>query len=578
MKRLVIISLILLGVNAILNAQDLNMDLLEKFEEANTVECIIVMQDQLDMYGRTNGLTKDEKANLVYNRLKEHASKSQRSIVKYLSDNDIEFQAYHIFNGLKATLTLDQAIALTDMSEVHKVVYNSPIKVASAQRADINYDREDATWGITQIKADTVWEMGYFGEGVIIAGQDTGYDYLNPAILTKYRGYSEDTIVHDYHWHDAIHELSPLNNDTINDPLLNPCGLDVRFPCDDDRHGSHTMGTMVGGNDTLKIGVAPEASWIACRSMERGWGSPATYTECFEWFLAPTDLDGNNPDPTLAPHVINNSWGCPEIEGCNLDNFDMMETVINNLTAAGTVVVVSAGNDGNQGCSSIENPASIFENSFSVGASNKQDNKAGFSSIGPVIVDGSGRIKPDIVAPGVDVRSINNTGGFNNFNGTSMAGPHVAGTVALIINANPQLAGEVDIIKDIIRSTALVRTDSTECGDLSALDVPNFYYGHGRINALAAVESALTYILDTDNIDYDQYVSVFPNPNQGAFTIKSDINFESKIEIYNIAGSLVRVVQPTSNRTRVDGLSNGIYIYKASVKNTLVTGKIIVTE
>ena len=257
------------------------------------------------------------------------------------------------------------------------------------------------------------------------------------------------------------------------------------------------MGTMVGGNDTLKIGVAPDAKWIACRNMDRGYGSPVTYTECYEWFLAPTDINGQNPDPTRSPHVINNSWGCPPNEGCNLDNFFMMETVINNLTAAGTVVVVSAGNDGSS-CGTISNPSAIFENSFAVGASREDDTKAGFSSIGPVLVDSSYRIKPDVVAPGVNVLSIDHQGGFNSWGGTSMAGPHVAGAVALIISANPDLAGQVDVIKDILKSTAVTLVDDAVCGDISSMDVPNFYYGYGRIDALAAVEMAMNIPCSVD--------------------------------------------------------------------------------
>lgn len=474
--------------------QSISDDLRAKWQTEDRVECIIVLKDQLDLYGKTNGMTKDEKAAFVYHSLRVHASNSQRALSADLSQMGINYKSFFAFNGMHAWLTQQEAEYLADKYDVDKILPNVQTKVARPHITEggaMATAREDAEWGITQIKADTVWQMGYKGEGVIVAGQDTGYDYENPAILSKYQGYSEDTIVHDYSWHDAIHSLNPLHNDDNNDPANNPCGLDVTEPCDDHAHGSHTMGTMVGGSDSLKIGVAPEAKWIACRNMDRGWGSPVTYTECFEWFLAPTDIEGNNPDPSRAPHVINNSWGCPPLEGCNPDNFFMMETVVNNLTAAGTVVVVSAGNDGGLGCSSLANPAAIFENSFVVGASREDDSKAGFSSIGPVVVDSSYRIKPDVVAPGVNVRSINNQGGFNSWGGTSMAGPHVAGAVALIISANPDLAGEVDIIKDIIKSTAVNLVDSMECEGISALDIPNIYYGYGRIDVLAAVEMAL---------------------------------------------------------------------------------------
>ncbi len=489
----VLFLLSFLFLSVLLSAQTISNSLLERWETASQVECIVVMKDQLDLYGTTNGMTKNEKATHVYQTLKEHAQQSQRELLNILNQKGISYRSFFAFNGIHAWLTQPDAEFLVANFDIARIIPNVQTRVDRpyTESENIATTRMDAEWGIRQIKADTVWEMGIRGAGVIVAGQDTGYDYQNPAILNKYQGYSPDTIIHDYSWHDAIHELNPMHEDPDNDPSNNPCGLDLLEPCDDNSHGSHTMGTMVGGNDTLKIGVAPDAKWIACRNMDRGYGSPVTYTECYEWFLAPTDINGNNPDPTKAPHVINNSWGCPPIEGCNPSNFFMMETVINNLTAAGTVVVVSAGNDGGQGCSTIRNPSAIFENSFAVGASRQNDSKAAFSSIGPVEVDSSYRIKPDVVAPGVNVWSINNEGGFNSWGGTSMAGPHVAGAVALIISANPDLAGEVDIIKDILRSTAVTLVDSMDCGDFSALDVPNFYYGYGRIDALAAVEMAV---------------------------------------------------------------------------------------
>lgn len=489
----ILLLLAFVCVSLSISSQTISNSLIDKWETEVSVECIVVMKDQLDLYGTTNGMTKDEKANYVYHSLKSHAQQSQKLLQSRLAQLGISYKSFFAFNGIHTWLTRSEAELLVEQFDIHRIIPNVQTRVDRPFEEDLDLAsvRMDAEWGIQQIKADTVWEMGIRGAGVIVAGQDTGYDYLNPAILSKYQGFSEDTIVHDYSWHDAIHELNPMHGDADNNPENNPCGLDLSEPCDDHSHGSHTMGTMVGGNDTLKIGVAPDAKWIACRNMDRGYGSPVTYTECYEWFLAPTDINGNNPDPTKAPHVINNSWGCPPVEGCNPDNFFMMETVVNNLSAAGTVVVVSAGNDGAQGCSTIRNPSAIFENSFVVGASRQNDSKAGFSSIGPVEVDSSYRIKPDVVAPGVNVLSINNQGGFNSWGGTSMAGPHVAGAVALIISANPDLAGEVDIIKDILKSTAVTLVDSTECGDFSALDVPNFYFGYGRIDVLAAVEMAI---------------------------------------------------------------------------------------
>src|ERR1039458_1392180 len=150
-----------------------------------------------------------------------------------------------------------------------------------------------------------------------------------------------------------------------------------------------------------QIGMAPGAKWIGCRNMERNWGTPASYVECFQWFLAPTDLNGQNPDPSKAPDVINNSWYSDASEGTT--NLFVFQTAVENLRAAGVVVVVSAGNEGS-GCSTITSPA-IYDASFSVGATDSGDNIAGFSSRGPVTVDGSNRLKPDVSAPGVNIRS-----------------------------------------------------------------------------------------------------------------------------------------------------------------------------
>jgi subtilisin family serine protease len=166
------------------------------------------------------------------------------------------------------------------------------------------------------------------------------------------------------------------------------------------------MGTMVGDVDELgtQIGVAPGARWIGCRNMESGFGTPTTYAECFQFFLAPTDLAGSNTNPALAPHVINNSWGCPENEGCTETTWGMIRTVQQSLRAAGVLVVASAGNNGSA-CGSTLYPIGTYDASYSIGAVNAGGDIAPFSSRGPVTFNGTGISKPDISAPGVAVRS-----------------------------------------------------------------------------------------------------------------------------------------------------------------------------
>jgi len=264
------------------------------------------------------------------------------------------------------------------------------------------------------------------------------------------------------------------------------------------------MGIMVGDDGGAnQIGMAPGARWIGCRNMNQGVGTPATYIECYQWFMAPTRIDGSDPNPAMAPDVINNSWGCTVSEGCTDPN--VLLTVVNNVRAAGIVTVQSAGNSGSA-CSTVNQPAAIYQSSFTAGATDSGDLIASFSSRGPVTVDGSGRLKPDIVAPGVSVRS-SIPGSYDVKSGTSMAAPHVAGLVALLVSANPFLANQVDSLENIIRQTAVPLTTSQDCGGDGPTDVPNNVYGWGRIDALAAYKffqstgSLVTTLLPQEAVD-----------------------------------------------------------------------------
>jgi subtilisin family serine protease len=248
---------------------------------------------------------------------------------------------------------------------------------------------------------------------------------------------------------------------------------------------------MVGDDGAgNQIGMAPNAQWIACRNMEQGWGTPATYAECYEWFIAPYPVGGDpmlDGDPAKAPHVINNSWGCPPAEGCN--NPDILRTVVDNVRAAGIVTANSAGNSG-PSCGTILDPAAIYDASFTVGATYANDTIAGFSSRGPTWVGNNDPAKPDISAPGVGIRSSVPGGSYGTSSGTSMAAPHVAGLVGLLLAARPDLVGNVDALEEVIKESALPLFSTDGCGGDKSDTVPNYTYGWGRIDALAAYRLA----------------------------------------------------------------------------------------
>ncbi|MEZ5464477.1 MAG: S8 family serine peptidase [Lysobacteraceae bacterium] len=415
-------------------------------------------------------------------RLRETAASSQHDLREWLDKQGVAYRPFWIVNAISARMPASLLPDLARRSDVRA------IESDAAHHAGIPLPPPDQsksvlageTWGVLKIRAPEAWAEGYRGQGVVIAGQDTGYQWDHPALKDKYRGWNGVSADHNYSWHDAIHAL-------INGATTNSCGLNLTVPCDDHHHGTHTMGTMVGDDGAAeKIGVAPDAKWIGCRNMEEGDGRPSTYIECFEWFVEPTDLAGNNPDAAKAPDVINNSWGCPPSELCDESANATMESVVENVRDAGIVVVVSAGNGGSA-CNTVQDPAAIFAASLTVGATSSTDAIANFSSRGPVV---GGLLKPNVSAPGVAVRSSIPGGGYTNLQGTSMAGPHVAGAVALIISANPDLRGDPDTIQAILESTSVQLTSVQDCGGYPGADVPNAVFGYGRIDAYAAVQAA----------------------------------------------------------------------------------------
>jgi len=327
-------------------------------------------------------------------------------------------------------------------------------------------------WNVQWVKADQVWN-DYEGDGHVVANADTGVAWKHPALINRYRGSTGGNVNHNYNWWDAIHGGSS-----------NRCGFNTQEPCDDNGHGTHTTGTAVGydPNTDNHIGVAPGATWIGCRNMNAGVGTIQTYVECFQFFIAPTDLRGNNANPQLAPHVIGNSWGCTSGEGCKVDS---LESAVNAVVRAGIFMSVSAGNSGTS-CSSVFEPPATYAASFSVGALGFKSNTiAGYSSRGPVTADGSNRLKPNIAAPGSSVRSSYPPSGYASLSGTSMASPHITGAIPIIWQAKPELLRDIEATVDLLQSSATPRP-TTACS--SPGNSPNNVYGYGELNVQAAVQ------------------------------------------------------------------------------------------
>jgi bacillopeptidase F len=318
---------------------------------------------------------------------------------------------------------------------------------------------------LDRIHAPEVWALGYTGAGRVVANLDTGVDGFHPALSSRFRGDIDGDGDYSESWYD-------------------PYNTQWTYPQDGATHGTHTMGTSCGrtsSGDT--IGVAIDAKWIAAACIDRGGGIQRTVSDALLALQWIADPDGN-PITQDNPDACGNSWGIPDDNGfANCDQTFWI--AIDNCEAAGTVIIFAAGNEGAAGLRSPADRATTYYNCFAVGAVDSNNPSlpiASFSALGPSeCARGDMAIKPDIVAPGVNIRSSIRGGGYQSFSGTSMACPHVAGAVAILRQVNPNL--DANSIKQILIQSA---------GNLGPAGDDNTY-GNGIINLYQAVLLAINF-------------------------------------------------------------------------------------
>lgn len=448
---------------------------------SDLVPVMIFMRDQADV-SSLNAQLKQERATLAERNARvilalREATRSQADLLAELEaakqrGEVTGYTSYWIANMIVAEMTKAYVQRLATREDIQQIEINLQTELIAPIISEMTGGGDrgiGVTPGLRAINAPRVWyELGITGAGTIIGSCDTGVDGTHPALAARWRG-----------------NFAPASQ-----CWLNLIGGHPNFPYDGYGHGTHTTGTMTGlGASTQDtIGVAWGGLWIATDPINQGVGGEfdSDVTAAYQWFADP---DGNPNTHDEVPDVVQNSWGVYEGLGYP-DCHTLWYTVIDNCEAAGVCVTWSAGNEGS-GAGTLRSPAdraTTLTNCFSVGAIDATNYGfpypiASWSSRGPsgCTAPPDNRIKPEVVAPGVDVYSSVPGGGYEGgWSGTSMAGPHVAGVVALMRQANPDI--DVDTIKEILMSTAR---------DLGPSGNENTY-GWGVIDAYAAVVQVMS--------------------------------------------------------------------------------------
>lgn len=418
-----------------------------------TAPLLALFNDKADLAQAAKLPLAPGRSKAVLEALRRTADASQAAARSAAAATNQKYTSFWINNTLYAPQgTPALAKILAALPNVVKVIPEPVLKPAALERS-ASAALLSNEWNIRKIRADQAWPSSA-GAGVTVAAIDTGVRYTHSALVNQYRGNLGGSFSHATNWSD-------------------PTGVCGAAPCDNSGHGTMVTGVIVGGDGgSNQIGVAPEAKWIACKGCADGATCYASHlTACAQWILDPAgDGSGN-----YRPDVVNNSWVGPGGDGWLL-------SLVQSWRAAGVFPVFAGGNSG-PGCATAASPGDYLE-SFAAGSTDQSDVVAASSSRGPSAFGG---IKPNVTAPGVNIRSADNFNDTSYYygSGTSMASPHVAGTVALAWSAQPALRGDIAATAQLLADTAVPIQTVENCGG-AAGQVPNNTYGYGRVDALLA--------------------------------------------------------------------------------------------
>lgn len=510
MKKLFLILAILLTSSLTFSQVEISGRLQEALNRAGKndyLQVIVLLRSQVDLATLNQQLytqkaTMQQRAYQVITALQQNAQITQGELnnyfaSKYESADVYSYKSFWISNMFVIEAKPHIIYELMNRMDVAEIDLDAFLELDRPEVVENYVDNpESVEPGLRIINAHLLWAQGITGQGRIVMNIDTGVYPNHPALQHKWRG----------------------NHVPSNQAWFDPAGTTT--PSDCDGHGSHTVGTMTGWSPTTgdTVGVAPGAEWIAAKTI---CSSPHTSNSiaAFQWAMDP---DGNPLTINDMPDVISNSWYDPDVTNeCS----GIYKTTLDAVEAAGIAVVFSAGNSG-PGTSTITKPKNINTNNVNVMCTAAIDGAqyiggntnpiASFSSRGPSVCGGTGSllIKPEVSAPGVNVRSSGSSTGYTVLSGTSMASPHVAGAVALLKQFAPNLTG-----KEILEALYNTAVDLGTAGE-------DNNYGMGLIDVYAAFLSLGT----PDSTAPDPIVDLTAGaPTSNSLTLQWTVPYDSSM-------------------------------------------------
>ena len=448
-------------------AQESNLDkvetaVLDAISAEGTSDYVIEMAEHADLSAAFAMTDWVERGDYVYQTLKNFATLTQKPVIEILEASAVKYQSFFagneiaVFGGNLDSLTTIASLPAVEHIRYPITAYIEPVETRTlASFKEITVERGSTDvfdWGLTDTSVDEFWTtFGVQGAGIVVANIDTGVQWNHHALDQAFKC-----------------GTNPSDPACWADPA-NICGGSA---CDNNGHGTHTMGTMVGDDDptlTYQVGMAPDAQWIACKGCESSSCSDTSLNACADWILAPGGSAANRP------HVVNNSWG-----GGGCDNW--YQGKVQAWVAAGIFPAFSAGNS--TGCSSLGSPGD-YQESFGTTAHDVNRNHS--YGQGPSCYGHEPYTKPNISAPGVSVCSAVPTNAWScGYSGTSMASPHSAGAAALLMSCNSSLIGAVYTTFEFLQDNADAPTPPIPTCGVPPDGEGTYEDGYGYLNVYQA--------------------------------------------------------------------------------------------